>query len=218
MQILTDDVALPSSSEFSDDFRDFCSKCVQKDPSQRPTAVQLLSHPFLLKHRTSSVDLRAFMATAVDPHQALDEIAFFFAHQYYSLLSRYLQSGAQATLVALAPLYHEQSSFTFRLDGSTQLTARGQDQISGRIKANMATFKGWKMSSFELKTVDCSAVPGSQGDVLLLVQGIVLGGMGNLVFTEMFMLSKQVEEAQHCCFVVSHQAFSVLPGGTRAQK
>eukprot|EP00475_Leptophrys_vorax_P010440 TRINITY_DN1700_c0_g1_i4.p1 TRINITY_DN1700_c0_g1~~TRINITY_DN1700_c0_g1_i4.p1 ORF type:complete len:480 (+),score=157.76 TRINITY_DN1700_c0_g1_i4:128-1567(+) len=38
---------LPSTGNWSDDFRDFVSKCLQKDPAARPTAKQLLKHPFL---------------------------------------------------------------------------------------------------------------------------------------------------------------------------
>eukprot|EP01035_Chromulina_nebulosa_P019614 gene19614-25521_t len=37
---------------FSDDFKDFLDKCLQRDPSNRLTAYQLLKHPFLKKSHT----------------------------------------------------------------------------------------------------------------------------------------------------------------------
>ena len=38
-----------SDKTFSDEFRDFVTKCVTKDPRQRPTADEMLEHPFLKK-------------------------------------------------------------------------------------------------------------------------------------------------------------------------
>jgi hypothetical protein len=38
---------LPNPAAFSDEFNDFIAKCLQKDPTKRPTAEQLLEHDFL---------------------------------------------------------------------------------------------------------------------------------------------------------------------------
>jgi serine/threonine protein kinase len=45
-----DSPTLPPTSPHSPDLRDFLSLCLKKDPVERPTARQLLSHPFLLRH------------------------------------------------------------------------------------------------------------------------------------------------------------------------
>lgn len=39
--------ALPVGDEWSDNFRDFLAKCLQKDPKLRPSAAELLRHPFV---------------------------------------------------------------------------------------------------------------------------------------------------------------------------
>lgn len=45
---LSDD---PDSSHcWSDEYRDFIAQCLRKDPQERPSARELLQHPFLLKH------------------------------------------------------------------------------------------------------------------------------------------------------------------------
>lgn len=41
-------IPLPSESEFSADFADFISKACAREPADRPTALQLLNHPFIL--------------------------------------------------------------------------------------------------------------------------------------------------------------------------
>ena len=50
--------SLPSSQNWSADFEDFVGLCLQMDPNSRPTATELLSHPFILKNggkRTGNV-------------------------------------------------------------------------------------------------------------------------------------------------------------------
>lgn len=42
-------------SQFSKAFKDFTSMCLGKNPTERPSAEQLLSHPFLRKARSSSI-------------------------------------------------------------------------------------------------------------------------------------------------------------------
>jgi mitogen-activated protein kinase kinase kinase 1 len=45
--------AIPDS--LSRDARDFILKCLQVNPNNRPTAAQLLDHPFMKRPQTSSV-------------------------------------------------------------------------------------------------------------------------------------------------------------------
>lgn len=43
-----------SEDEFSQEFVDFIDICLQKDPSKRPTAAQLMNHPFILTYENRS--------------------------------------------------------------------------------------------------------------------------------------------------------------------
>jgi len=51
---------LECPSLWSKQFQDFIAKCLTKDPNQRPTAPELLEHPFLKNE--SSADKRAILA------------------------------------------------------------------------------------------------------------------------------------------------------------
>ncbi|GMK54435.1 hypothetical protein CspeluHIS016_0110210 [Cutaneotrichosporon spelunceum] len=51
---------------YSDDANDFIAKCLQKDPSARPTYGQLMEHPFLLADKDSDVDMAAWVERALE--------------------------------------------------------------------------------------------------------------------------------------------------------
>ncbi len=53
IQVVEEPVPLPAEGTVSADFRSFVAACMQKDPYKRPTAEGLLSHPFILKVRSS---------------------------------------------------------------------------------------------------------------------------------------------------------------------
>lgn len=46
----------PNGEPFSDMFRSFLARCLEKNPDARPTAEQLLSHPWLKLHGATSLD------------------------------------------------------------------------------------------------------------------------------------------------------------------
>mmetsp|Transcript_23873 Transcript_23873/g.39478 ORF Transcript_23873/g.39478 Transcript_23873/m.39478 type:complete len:361 (+) Transcript_23873:91-1173(+) len=52
-QIINDPAPHLPADAFSEEFRDFVSLCLRKEPSQRPTADQLLQHPFIRLHDDS---------------------------------------------------------------------------------------------------------------------------------------------------------------------
>lgn len=212
VQIDRDEPPLPPEGEFSPELRDFCSACLQKDPQRRRTAVQLLSHPFILKHLSADVDMRSFMATAVDPYTAFDELAYFFAHQFYALLSA--AAGAttaprSAALAALAPLYAHDSVFTVAMDGGTRTVARGRDAVCEHIAKNLTLFRGWRVTAFEADTVDSSVVPGAAGTVLVMVHGRIVSPHSTSRFAESFVLMRQGGGGD-VCFTVVQQSMSLL--------
>ncbi|XP_010554056.1 PREDICTED: mitogen-activated protein kinase kinase 3 [Tarenaya hassleriana] len=85
LQILDDPSPTPSKKDFSPEFCSFIDACLQKDADARPTADQLLSHPFITKHENERVDLAAFVRSIFDPTQRLKDLADMLTIHYYSL-------------------------------------------------------------------------------------------------------------------------------------
>ncbi|KAE8699664.1 Mitogen-activated protein kinase kinase 3 [Hibiscus syriacus] len=75
LQILDDPSPSPPKDKFSLEFCSFIDACLQKDADGRPTAEQLLSHPFIKKHEHAGVDLAAFVRSVFDPTQRLKDLA-----------------------------------------------------------------------------------------------------------------------------------------------
>lgn len=211
-------VPLPPEG-YSDDIRDFCSQCLHKDPAKRSSALQLLSHPWILKHSSAAIDMAAFLRSTVDPHKVFDEIAYFFTHQYYQMLTVLLTGQPREAAMAvecLKGLYTESSVYsmvansTGQSSSSTPKRPRGKTGIAAKILETMTLFKAWGVRSFEMKTVDCSVVPGSEGSVLIMVQGEMAGGHSAGKFSDMFLLCSTVAPDKERCFTISNQAFALL--------
>lgn len=219
MQIMNNPVPLPQEGAFSDGLRDFCAQCLQKDPAKRATALQLLSHPWILKHCNAPVDMAAFIGGTVDPHKIFDEIAYFFTHQYYQMLSVLLTGEPREAAMAvesLKGLYTEASAYSMVVDSASHSTSspprrpRGKTGIAAKILETMTLFKAWGVKGFEMKTVDCSAVPGGAGDVCIMVQGEMVGGHSAGKFADMFLLGSTVARDGERCYTISNQAFTLM--------
>lgn len=64
-----------SGGDWSDEFRAFVDACLQKQPTDRPTATDLLSHPFVRKTRRSDVILELIKRTKLAVKQ-LDNLQY----------------------------------------------------------------------------------------------------------------------------------------------
>lgn len=51
--------------EFSPEFCDFVEACLQKAPEERPTAAELLTHPFIKKYEKDDIDMAAWVQSLV---------------------------------------------------------------------------------------------------------------------------------------------------------
>ncbi|CAA0406538.1 unnamed protein product [Arabidopsis thaliana] len=119
LQILDDPSPTPPKQEFSPEFCSFIDACLQKDPDARPTADQLLSHPFITKHEKERVDLATFVQSIFDPTQRLKDLADMLTIHYYSLFDGFDDLWHHAK-----SLYTETSVFSFsgkHNTGSTEI-------------------------------------------------------------------------------------------------
>ncbi|BAU00976.1 Mitogen-activated protein [Vigna angularis] len=85
LQILDDPSPSPSKNKFSPEFCSFVDACLQKDPDTRPTAEQLLLHPFIKKYENDKVDLAGFVRSVFDPTQRMKDLADMLTIHYYLL-------------------------------------------------------------------------------------------------------------------------------------
>ncbi|XP_039005135.1 mitogen-activated protein kinase kinase 3-like isoform X2 [Hibiscus syriacus] len=108
LQILDDPSPSPPKDKFSLEFCSFIDACLQKDADGRPTAEQLLSHPFIKKHEHAGVDLAAFVRSVFDPTQRLKDLADMLTLHYYLLFD-----GPDENWQHARTLYNEDSTFSF---------------------------------------------------------------------------------------------------------
>jgi len=52
---------IPNNGRYSDEFRDFISRCLEKSAKKRASAIELLSHPWILKNLYKDVDLEGWV-------------------------------------------------------------------------------------------------------------------------------------------------------------
>ncbi|KAL5572776.1 hypothetical protein UlMin_022373 [Ulmus minor] len=108
LQILEDPSPSPSKHKFSPEFCSFVEACLQKDADARPTAEQLLSHPFIKKYEDSQVDLAAFVRSVFNPTQKMKDLADMLTIHYYLLFD-----GPDDLWQHTKTLYNEDSIFSF---------------------------------------------------------------------------------------------------------
>lgn len=125
LQILEDPSPSPSKNRFSPEFCSFIDACLQKDAEARPTADQLLSHPFIMKYDHDEVDLAAFVRSVFDPTQRMKDLADMLTIHYYLLFD-----GSDELWQHTKSLYNEGSTFSFsgkQYDGSNDIFATLSD-------------------------------------------------------------------------------------------
>lgn len=108
LQILDDPSPSPSKQLFSPEFCSFIDACLLKNAEARPTADELLSHPFITKYENTGVDLGAFVQGFFDPTQRLKDLADMLTIHYYLLFD-----GPDDLWQHTKTLYNENSIFSF---------------------------------------------------------------------------------------------------------
>lgn len=65
-QVVTDDPPRLPPDEFTPEFEDFISKCLQKKYTDRLNYDQLLKHPFCVKHSEKNTDVASYVSEILD--------------------------------------------------------------------------------------------------------------------------------------------------------
>mmetsp|Transcript_13183 Transcript_13183/g.23470 ORF Transcript_13183/g.23470 Transcript_13183/m.23470 type:complete len:485 (-) Transcript_13183:419-1873(-) len=183
IQVVEEPSPVPPREEFSEEFRDFVAKCLMKDPLQRPTAEDLLQHPYIIKWKTVDVDVKSFMQCVYDPQDRLEEIAVRFATNYYAI-----SSAGPTRLEDLAPLYTQQSIMAHEGE-----TCRGEAKILEKLRGIFQMNSTFGKVSFLVDHIDTQAL-GKDGSAVVSIMGhIILAGMSKLGegkshFSEIFIL------------------------------
>jgi hypothetical protein len=152
----------------------------------------------------------AFLRGAVDPQRGLDDVAFYFAVQYYQLLNRALAEvdGRHdgAALGAARALYLPRSTFAFRGgDGSDSSgCARGADAVAECVAGVLVRLRAAGVARYAVQFVDASACEG--GAVIVHVHGALRGAAFAGAYADLFML----ERAAGGNFCIAHQACALL--------
>lgn len=107
LQILYDPTPTPPRDQFSPEFCSFVDACLEKDADKRPTADELMSHPFVRKYDNESVDLGAYVRSVCDPTQRLKDIADMLTIHYYLLFD-----GSDGLWHHMKTFYTEKSTFS----------------------------------------------------------------------------------------------------------
>uniref|UniRef100_A0A2P2LQ76 mitogen-activated protein kinase kinase n=1 Tax=Rhizophora mucronata TaxID=61149 RepID=A0A2P2LQ76_RHIMU len=131
LQILEDPSPSPSKDNFSSEFCSFIDSCLQKDPDARPTAEQLLSHPFIVKYADTNVDLAAFVQSVFDPTQRLKDLADMLTIHYYMLFD-----GPDELWQHIKTIYNEGSTFSF--SGKTSVGSKDIFATLSNIRSTLA--------------------------------------------------------------------------------
>ncbi len=86
IQLMEDECPLPDEhANVSPALRDFIQRCMHKNPLKRPTAVELLRHPFMKQAR--SVNLKSYMVCMLDRDAQIHDASMSMTHKFYNNLS-----------------------------------------------------------------------------------------------------------------------------------
>eukprot|EP00249_Psilotum_nudum_P011742 c23354_g1_i2 orf=282-1841(+) len=108
LQVMYDPSPSPPPDRFSPEFCAFVDACLMKEPEMRPTAEQLLSHPFIKKYETGEVDLAAFVQNVFDPTERLKDLSDMLTVHYYMLFD-----GPEKLWAHMKTMYRNNSVLIF---------------------------------------------------------------------------------------------------------
>lgn len=172
-----------SGVSFSDEFRDFVAGCLIKDPKARPTAAQLLAHPFLSQVdaagpgalKVERAETATFVSSVINPAQRLQHTAEMFAEFFYAVFDD--DSLRQRELIRL---YSNESRLS--VEGEVAVGAHAATAMLRDYRTALAVSSGNRPIKHRLLHVDAQQLAGAHADefaaagacLLVHVQGEVL--------------------------------------------
>lgn len=86
IQLMEDECPLPDVDDsVSPALRDFIQRCMHKNPLKRPTATELLRHPFL--KQGGLVNLKSYMTCMLDRDSQIHDASMIMTHKFYNNLA-----------------------------------------------------------------------------------------------------------------------------------
>ncbi|KAJ4789460.1 Mitogen-activated protein kinase kinase 3 [Rhynchospora pubera] len=175
LQILYDTSPTPAKDKFCPEFCAFVDACLQKDADKRPTADELISHPFIKKYEAVDVDLSGYIRSVVDPIDRIKEIADMLAVHYYLLFD-----GSDAQWRHMKSFYTEASTLSF-----SGTRYRGQGDIFSMLSDIRRKLHGEQPSEKIVHVVEklqCKA--NGQDGVMIRASGSFICGTHFLICGE----------------------------------
>ena len=100
LNLMEDECPLPEGNHdnMSDALKDFIRRCMHKNPVRRPTAMELLRHPFVIgEDRSSTRELRAYMRSRMlDKDAQIHDASLIMTWKFYNNLSHNAAVSASA--------------------------------------------------------------------------------------------------------------------------
>eukprot|EP00850_Spirogloea_muscicola_P005249 SM000023S07705 [mRNA] locus=s23:959694:963317:- [translate_table: standard] len=106
--VMEDPSPSPPADRFSPEFRSFVDACLLKDSRARPTAEQLLQHPYIRKYENTDVDLPSFIHSVFDPCERLKDLSDMLTIHYYMLFD-----GPNSSWKHMESFYRPSSTLVF---------------------------------------------------------------------------------------------------------
>ncbi|KAK3278951.1 hypothetical protein CYMTET_13147 [Cymbomonas tetramitiformis] len=183
------------NEEFSPEFCSFVSMCTDKIPTKRPSAEQLLQHPFLLKHRANPANCAAFMQRLIDPKKQIESYAQVIITHFYQVFDDDLDQRMQ-----LSALYKPESLLSYMGEHYA-----GQAAISERFAAHQNVHPVAGRLVHELDKIDAQQTAWNRGIMILVVGKLVpesRTSSGTISFQETFVLEADQTPGSYW---ISHQ-------------
>uniref|UniRef100_A0A0D6R9W7 mitogen-activated protein kinase kinase n=1 Tax=Araucaria cunninghamii TaxID=56994 RepID=A0A0D6R9W7_ARACU len=167
LEVRDDPSPSPPRDRFSEEFCSFVDACLQKNADARPTAEQLLQHPFIIKYQNAGVDLSEFVQSIFNPVERLKDLADMLTVHYYMLFD-----GPDGQWHHMKTMYHENSALSY----ANQVVVGANDIFNtlSRIRSTLAGDCPAERLVHTVENLQCCAY-GQHGIVIRVSGSFVLG-------------------------------------------